>query len=209
MATGEQLTGDPDLVCTPPSPTTPVLSIVGYVILSCRTAHGALDWPARYAPLLNEGLHVESVADERQTVCRFSAVDAFDSFLHREPRQVMETLAAGAVVTLRRLATGPVEPARVIFRHAAPPSIAEHLRILGPAVRFNQSEDAVIYDTHVRCRRRSFPGRPHSARGLAGDARRRLDALAERGGEERTCVTAARFTPAGCCCSRRLRLNSR
>ncbi|MFN7985173.1 MAG: helix-turn-helix domain-containing protein, partial [Vicinamibacterales bacterium] len=143
--------------------------------------HGALDCLARYAPLLNEGLHVESVADERQTVCRFSAVDAFDSFLHREPRQVMETLAAGAVVTLRRLATGPVEPARVIFRHAAPPSIAEHLRILGPAVRFNQSEDAVIYDTHV-LQTPFISADPTLLEVFEGDARRRLDALAERGG---------------------------
>ncbi|MFN7985466.1 MAG: AraC family transcriptional regulator [Vicinamibacterales bacterium] len=179
---GEQLTGDPDVGLHSAESYNPgALSIVGYVILSCRTAGAALDCLARYAPLLNEGLHVEFVAGERQTVCRFSAVEAFDSFLHREPRQVMETLAAGAVVTLRRLATGPVEPARVTFRHAAPPSIAEHLRILGQTVHFNESEDSVIYDTRV-LQTPFISADPTLLDVFEGDARRRLESLAERGG---------------------------
>lgn len=144
----ERLTGDPDIGLHSAETYNPgALSIVGYVILSCRNAGEALDRLARYAPLLNEGLHVDlsAVRDSRVT-CRFSAVAKFDSFLHRSPRQMMETLAGGTVVTLRRLATNPIDPVAVTFRHAAPASTAEHLRIFGPAVRFGQPDDSVVYE---------------------------------------------------------------
>ena len=106
-----QLTGDPDVGLHAAESYNPgALSIVGYVVLSCRTAAEALDRLARYAPLLNEGLQVELVEGAGRTTCRFGAVERLDSFLHRDARQVMETLAAGIVVTLRRLATAPLDP---------------------------------------------------------------------------------------------------
>ena len=144
----EQLTGDPDVGLHSAESYNPgALSILGYVILSCRTAGEALDRLSRYAPLLNEGLGVELVPEGTGRVtCRFSAVPGLDSFLHRSPRQMMETLAGGTVVTLRRLATRPVDPIAVRFRHAAPASTSEHQRIFGPVVRFSQEEDAVVYD---------------------------------------------------------------
>ncbi len=177
-----QLTGDPDVGLHSAESYNPgALSIVGYVVLSCRTAGEALDRLTRYAPLLNEGLRVE--IDERagRTTCRFSAVEGLDSYLHRDARQVMETLAAGTVVTLTRLATGPLDPLDVTFRHRAPASIREHVRILGPSVRFEQSQDAVIYST-AALGAPFISADPELLDVFEGDARRRLQALATRGG---------------------------
>lgn len=157
------------------------LSIVGYVILSCRTAGDALSCLSRYAPLLNEGLRVELIENEHRTVCRFTPTADVDSFLHRDARQVMETLAAGTVVTLRRLATAPLNPLAVTFRHRAPASTIEHARILGPAVHFEHDEDSVIYDS--RALRIPFISMDPSLLDVfEGDAQRKLASLAERGG---------------------------
>lgn len=177
-----ELTGDPDVGLHSAESYNPgALSIVGYVVLSCRTAGEALDRLTRYAPLLNEGLRVE--IDERagRTTCRFSAVEGLDSFLHRDARQVMETLAAGMVVTLKRLATGPLDPLAVSFRHPAPASTQEHLRILGPTVRFGQSLDAVIYSTGT-LDTPLISADPGLLDVFEADARRKLEALATRGG---------------------------
>lgn len=178
----EQLTGDPNLGLHAAESYNPgALSIVGYVILSCRTAGDALDRLARYAPLLNDGLDVDVVERNGRTACRFGPLASVDSFLHREPRQVTETFAAGIVVTLKRLATEPVEPVEVTFRHAAPVSIDEHRRILGPSVRFSTAENAVIYDSSA-LDAPFISADPALLAVFEGDATRRLQSLAERGG---------------------------
>jgi AraC-like DNA-binding protein len=177
-----QLTGDPDVGLHSAESYNPgALSIVGYVVLSCRTAGEALDRLARYAPLLNEGLRVELVERGDRIACQFSAVEGLDSYMHRDARQVMETLAAGTVVTLQRLATGPLDPIEVTFRHHAPASIREHLRILGPTVRFEQAEDAVVYSRGTLATP-FISADPALLEVFEGDARRRLEALATRGG---------------------------
>lgn len=178
----QQLTGDPDVGLHSAESYNPgALSIVGYVILSCRTAGEALDRLTRYAALLNEGLHVELIPGDGRATCRFSAVESLDSYLHRDRRQVMETLAAGTVVTLKRLATGPVDPVAVTFRHPAPASIAEHLRILGPIVRFDAPEDSVVYSTRA-LETPFISADPALLEVFEGDAANRLKALAARRG---------------------------
>lgn len=178
----EKLTGDCDVGLHSAESYNPgALSIVGYVILSCRTAGEALDRMTRYAPLLNEGLRIELVTQKGQTLCRFIAAPGLDSFLHRTPRQVMETLAAGTVVTLKRLATGPIEPVAVRFRHDAPASITEHRRLFGTSVRFGQSDDAVVYDT-AALDTPLISADPTLLEVFEGDARRRLALLASRDG---------------------------
>ncbi len=147
-AVGEQLSGDADLGLRSAESYNPgALSIVGYVILSCRTAAQALDRLARYAPLLNEGLQVSVIEERGSTCCRFGAADGFDSYLHRSPRQAIETIAAGIVLTLKQLTSRPPEPTAVSFQHAAPASTTEHRRLLGPVVRFEQAENRVVYPT--------------------------------------------------------------
>lgn len=177
-----QLTGDPDVGLHSAESYNPgALSIVGYVVLSCRTAAEALDRLTRYAPLLNEGLQVELVEGAGQTTCRFGAVEGLDSFLHRDARQVMETLAAGIVVTLRRLAIAPLDPIEITFRHRAPAAISEHRRILGPAVRFDQPHDAVVY-RGTALETPFISADPALLGVFEGDARRKLEELAARGG---------------------------
>lgn len=178
---GERLAKDPDIGLHAAEHYNPgALSIVGYVILSCRTAGDALDRLARYVPLLNEGLHVTLARHEGMTHCRFEPLDRFDGYLHRNPRHVMETMAAGIVVTLKRLATDVVEPTLVTFRHKAPASTAEHHRLLGPAVRFEHDENSVIYPSSA-LDAGMLSADPALLEMFEGDARRRLAALETRG----------------------------
>lgn len=179
-AAGEQLTGDPDLGLHSAEAYNPgALSIVGYVILSCRDARGALDKLARYAPLLNEGLQVELIDAGGTTTCRFGAAPDVDSFLHRAPRQAVETLAAGIVLTLQRLATRPPAPIAVRFRHAAPASTLEHRRLLGDAVTFGAADNAVVYPS-VALEAGMLSADPALLEVFEGDAARRLAALQPR-----------------------------
>ena len=179
---GQQLTGDPDVGLHSAESYNPgALSIVGYVVLSCRTGAEALDRLTRYAPLLNEGLVVDLTERDGRMICRFGPNPDVDSFLHRDSRQVMETLAAGTVVTLQRLATGPLDPLEVTFRHSAPATISEHHRILGPVVTFDSAEDAVVYRT-ATLETPFISADPALLEVFEGDARVRLQALANRGG---------------------------
>ena len=180
-SSGERLTGDPDLGLHSAEAYNPgALSIVGYVILSCRTTGQALDRLARYAPLLNEGLRVTMTRGNGTTACAFDAVERFDSFVKHAPRQAMETLAAGVVVTLQRLATVAVQPSAVTFRHAPPASIAEHLRILGPTVRFDQPENSVVYPSSA-LEASMLSADPALLEVFEADARKRLEQLDSRG----------------------------
>ena len=176
-AAAEQLTGDADLGLHSAESYNPgALSIVGYVILSCRTAGEALERFARYAQLLNEGLQVSVEHKQDTTTCRFGAADDLGSYLRRSPRQVIETVAAGIVLTLGRVAAQPPVPIEVTFQHAAPASIAEHARVLGPVVRFDQSENAVVYSTSALAAG-MLSADPALLEVFEGDARRRLEQL--------------------------------
>lgn len=182
---GIELTGDHDLgMHTAESYNPGALSIVGYVILSCRTAAEALDRLARYAPLLNEGLQVQLTRQSGETQCRFGADPRFTSFLHDRPRQAIETLAAGIVVTLQRLTNSPLEPIAVTFKHDAPASLTEHRRLLGPAVRFKQPDNMVLYSSGA-LDAPLLSADPALLDVFEADARRRLDQLESRGAVSR------------------------
>lgn len=180
-AAAERLSGDADLGLHSAETYNPgALSIVGYVILSCRTAGQALERLARYAPLLNEGLQVSLVREGDTTCCQFGAAPGLDSFLHRSPRQAMETLAAGIVLTLKRVTSQPPEPLSVSFVHAAPPVTAEHRRLLGAAVDFGQAENRVVYRS-AALETGLLSADPGLLEMFEADARRRLAELQTRG----------------------------
>lgn len=173
----EQLTGDADLGLHSAETYNPgALGIVGYVVLSCATAAQALERLARYAELLNEGLQVQVQTGQGQTRCSFGAAPGIASFLQHSPRQAVETLAAGIVLTLGRLATVPPQPLAVHFRHAAPPSVAEHHRLLGPVVLFGQSQNLVLYPSAALASP-MLSADPGLLAVFEGDAQRRLQAL--------------------------------
>lgn len=147
-AEGERLTGDTHLGLHTAEVHNPgALDIAGYVFLSCRSPREALERLARYAALLNEGLRVSiSAGDEGRTLlCRCEPGAQPNNYVARSPRQVMEAMAAGIVITIRRLTTAHVEPLGVRFRHAAPESLLDHHRILGANVRFGQPDNCIEF----------------------------------------------------------------
>lgn len=182
-ATAEQLTGDTDLGLHSAEGYNPgALGILGYVLLSCANAAQALERLARYAPLLNEGLQVQLLVEGDQTLCRFGAAPGSSSFLQHSPRQAIETLTAGIVLTLRRLAAQPQQapqPLAVDFQHAAPASVNEHRRLLGPVVLFGQAHNQVRYAS-AALQAPLLSADPGLLAMFEGDAMRRLQALASQ-----------------------------
>jgi AraC-like DNA-binding protein len=125
-----RLTGDADIGLHCAENFNPgALNILGYVLLSCRTAAEALGRLGQFAALLNDGMRVQLVRDGGRLLCHFEVVPNCDNYLLRAPRQAMETMACGTLITMRRLTTRPIAPLAVSFQHARPARIEEHLRI--------------------------------------------------------------------------------
>ncbi|MEO5925783.1 MAG: AraC family transcriptional regulator [Bryobacteraceae bacterium] len=140
-----RLSGDQDLGLHTAENFNPgALNLLGYVILSCRTASEVLGRLAQYSALLNDGLRVRIVKEGAQTICRFEVATNFDNYLLRSPRHALETMACGTLVTLRRLTSTEMKPLRVAFQHPEPASTTEHLRIFGN-VAFGQPETAMEF----------------------------------------------------------------
>jgi AraC-like DNA-binding protein len=122
------------------------LDILGYVILSCRTVGDVLDKLARYARLLNDGMRVELVREQKFAYCRCSYVEGIDNYLLRAPRHAIDTTWGALARELRRLAQVPLSAKAVWFRHSAPGAaqLTEYARVLGAPVRFGAPEDRFI-----------------------------------------------------------------
>jgi AraC-like DNA-binding protein len=142
----EQLTGDPLIgLHFAERFRTGAISILGYVFLNCASARDALDRLARFAALMNDGLHVQLADEGDQTVVRLRPVEGMDNFVERDGRHVMETLAAGSVLNLRGMTGAPFIPTMVAFRHSAAGSVAEYHRVFRTMVRFGQEENRVAF----------------------------------------------------------------
>jgi AraC-like DNA-binding protein len=128
------------------------LDIVGYVLLSCRTVHEALDRLARYSGLLNDGLRVDVVHGGREAWCRCTFVTGRDNYLLRDATsaaQVVDAMWGGLARELPALTGTPLVARAVWFRHAPPPTPAlraEYARLLGdpPQLRFDAPEDRFV-----------------------------------------------------------------
>src|SRR5688572_3976537 len=137
---GERRTGDPDLGLHMAEAFNPgALDILGYVILSCRTAREVLDRLARFAAILNNGLKVQIIDDRSVTQCRFEVLHTLDNYLVRQPRHALEAMAVGVTTTLERLTSQAISPVEVAFSYPAPARTSEHTRVFGPVVRFGAS----------------------------------------------------------------------
>lgn len=83
---------------------------------------------------MNDGLHVRVSKKGDATRVVSEAVAGLDNYLQRRPREPFEVIAASAsltLLTLSRLVNRKIAPREVTFRHHAPDSIAEHVRIFG------------------------------------------------------------------------------
>ncbi len=120
--------GDPDLGMHATVAANPgALDIVGYVMLSSRTADEAL----RRGRL---GTH-----------CGLTVLATDDEFLLTDPRQVVETVLIGIVHQLRILTQRAVVPMSVTMRHARPPGgEATHQQLFGVKPRFESDRDEVV-----------------------------------------------------------------
>jgi AraC-like DNA-binding protein len=123
------------------------LDILGYVVLSCRTAGDALDRLARYAAILNDGLRVRVTRERDMTVCRFDALEGLDNYLTRVPRHPIEAMCSGVTITMRHLTGRAIEPREIAFRHPAPADLAEHRRVFGRDVHFGAADNCLTFLT--------------------------------------------------------------
>lgn len=120
------------------------LDILGYVVLSCHTIGEVLEKVARYARLLNDGMRIELVREEKSAVMRCSYLEGTDNYLLRAPQHAIDATWGGLARELRRLSGEPLHPTSVWFGHAPPRSAAhrdEYHRVLGTAPRFSAAED--------------------------------------------------------------------
>jgi len=156
------------------------LNILGYVLLSCRTAQEALGRLARYAALLNDGMRIRVDIEGDRTVCRYEALAHLDNYLVRSPRQAMESMACGTRITLRRLTTTNVQPLAVAFRHPRPASSAEHEQIFGLAVQFDQPENRVDFRS-AELKLNLLSANPMLLEVFDAQARQLLDHLGQHG----------------------------
>jgi AraC-like DNA-binding protein len=162
-------------------------SILGYVFLNCRTGSEAIERLTRFGVLLNDGLRVHLARDSATTTIRLEAVPGIDNFLLRSGRHVIETMAAGIVLTLRRLVDRPTVPSEVWFRHRVAGPVEEYHRIFGTLVRFGQPEDRLAFrNEQVDL---AIPAADPSLLALfEGHARVRLDELERLGGTSQRVV---------------------
>lgn len=145
---GERLTGDADLGLHMAEAFNPgALDILGYVILSCRTAREVLDRLSRFVAILNDGLKVHIVDERDVTECRFEILHTLDNYLARHPRHALEAMAVGVTTTLVRLTSGAIAPVAVGFSYPTPTSTSEHERVFGPVVRFGARENHLAFRT--------------------------------------------------------------
>jgi AraC-like DNA-binding protein len=145
-AEAERLTRDPDLgLHTAESYNPGALGVAGYVILSCATAAQVLDRLSRYASLMNDGLRVRIIAEGDATVVISEAVAGLDNYLERRPREAFEVIAASLSITLSRLVNRKIAAREITFRHKAPLSTAEHVRIFGLKPGFGAAENRIVF----------------------------------------------------------------
>lgn len=145
---GERRTGDADIGLHMAEAFNPgALDILGYVILSCRTAREVMDRLARFAAILNDGLQVHVADDRGLTHCRFEILHRLDNYLVRQPRHALETMAAGVTTTLGRLTSQSILPVDVAFSYPAPSRTTEHTRVFGPVVTFSADQNQLTFRT--------------------------------------------------------------
>ena len=119
------------------------LDILGYVLLSCSTIGELFDRLTRYVRVLNDGLRAELLLDAREAHMRCTFVEGVDNYLHRRPREAMDSLWGGMARELGRMTASPLRATEVWFAHASPPSaqLSEYTRVLGCPVYFGKPEN--------------------------------------------------------------------
>lgn len=119
--------------------------IIGYLCRSSATLGEGVRRLSRYSALLHQ--RTSFLIEERGDVAH--CVHQVHGEPGPAPRHPVEFLLATLVVQARRSTGRPLAPRLVRFRHEAPPSIAEHLRVFGAPVRFGAEASEIIIDGAV------------------------------------------------------------
>ncbi len=118
------------------------LGLLGYVALSSGTLGVALKNITRYLSVLSEGTEAELVIQGNRVsvTSRILDPDVLDC------RQIDDFGMSVLLTTCRALTGTELSPERVNFRAPEPGGLAEHKRIFGVAVRFNQPRTGLVYN---------------------------------------------------------------
>jgi AraC-like DNA-binding protein len=122
----------------------PDFGALGYVVRSCPTVGQAYQRLARYFRVVNQAAALELLADGDgpHVHLRLRLTSADVAAL----RQPVECLVAVLLECARRCCARPVPATAVRFRHAAPPRLREHERVLGVVPLFAQPVDELVLD---------------------------------------------------------------
>ncbi|MBN2351358.1 MAG: AraC family transcriptional regulator [Spirochaetales bacterium] len=120
-------------------------SVLGYMMLNCRTIGEAYGKMARYRKI------VGNLFDCRIRPGAARLLLVFTGSKHAPPlsRHSCECVIAGAVAMIRRLTGRDYRPREVGFSHPAPPSTAEYERVFGCRVRFGRKKNYLSLDPDI------------------------------------------------------------
>lgn len=125
------------------------ISLVGYVLMNCRTLGEALDRLARYTNLFSEGLRYRISRDGALVHIDLDIVRDRENYLLDSPRHPIEGSLASTLRGLASLSGRPVDPVAVWFQHEAPGDLSEHRRILRAPVHFNMPANRLTVPADV------------------------------------------------------------
>lgn len=117
--------------------------VVGELAIRAATLGDALDRITRYSRIVHDAGRVEV----DQSADGWAVHPGCRGLLHEVPRAIAEYSAASVVVLARAMTGVAIVPRRVTFRHARPPSTAEHRRIFGVEPSFGAPETTVVLET--------------------------------------------------------------
>lgn len=120
-------------------------SILGYLMMNCRTLGEALVKSGRYSRIIGNLIEArgEVVGDAARLVY-FTPPDA-----PTMSRHCFESALASSVRMMRMLTGQPIHPLAVTFTHPQPPAKDEYLRVFGCPVDFGQPDNAMTFPLSV------------------------------------------------------------
>jgi AraC-like DNA-binding protein len=119
----------------------PLGHVVFAAMLNSATMLQALQRYCRYHDLMADLLRPSLAVDQTMALLTVQSIQPG----LRPGRQQVECVASLTVSVIRHLADGTFD-GEVRFAHPAPADDSEHRRVLGPRVRFAQSEDGIALD---------------------------------------------------------------
>lgn len=119
------------------------VGLLGYVALSCDTLGEALKNMTRYLSVLSEGAEAELIIQSKQVTVASRILDP--AVLHC--RQIDDFGMSTLLTTCRALTGTHLRPERVDFRTPRPHGLAEHKRVFGAPVRFDQPRTGLVIDS--------------------------------------------------------------